>query len=53
MHENVIFIHFYDCFLYLNLKIVTLPAEKETIFALQKNVLETILALQQNVFETI
>ena len=53
MHENVIFIHVYACFLCLNLKLGELPEENETIFALQKNVLETILALQQNVFETI
>ena len=37
----------------LNLKIVTHPAEKETIFALQQNVFNTIFALHQNVFNTI
>ena len=30
MHEYVIFIHVYACFLCLNLKLVTLPEEKRT-----------------------
>ena len=36
-----VFTHVYNCFLVLNVKNVTLLAEKETIFALHKIVFET------------
>ena len=48
-----VLIHVYRCFLCLNLKIVTLPAEKETIFMLQQNVFDRIFAMHQNVYDTI
>ena len=48
-----IFNHVYACFLCLNLKIMTLPAEKETIFALHTIVFETFYALFSFKYENV
>jgi len=42
MHEYVIFIYVYACFLCLNLKLVTLPEKQDTIWALIKLYRDTI-----------